>query len=44
MDLKRNRFLRWEVDGPGSESCAMTVFGISGVETLCSAARKLVNW
>jgi len=32
------------VDGPGSESCAMTVFGISGVETLCSAAKELVHY
>jgi len=31
------------VDGTGSESCAMVGFGISGVEPLCSATRKLVN-
>jgi hypothetical protein len=32
------------VDGTGSGSCPMTVFGIGGVETCGSAARKLVNW
>jgi hypothetical protein len=31
------------VDGTGSESCAVMVFGISGVEPLCSAARKSLN-
>jgi len=31
------------VDGTGSGSCAMVGFGISGVEPLCSATRKLVN-
>ena len=31
------------MDGTGSGSCAMVGFGISGVEPLCSATRKLVN-
>jgi len=31
------------VDGTGSGTCAVVGFGISGVETLCSAARKLVD-
>ena len=31
------------MDGTGSGSCAVAGFGISGVETLCSAARELVN-
>ena len=32
------------MDGTGSESCAVVGFGISGVESLCSAARELVNY
>jgi len=32
------------VDGPGSGSCAVVGFGISGVEPICSTARVLVNW
>ena len=32
------------MDRTGSGPCAMAGFGISGVETLCSAARELVNW
>jgi len=31
------------VDGTGSGSCAVVGFGISGVESLCSATRGLVN-
>jgi len=31
------------VDGTGSGLCAVVGFVISGVETLCSAARELVN-
>ena len=31
------------MDGTGSGSCAVVGFGISGVETLCSAAREVVN-
>ena len=30
------------MDGTGSESCAAVGFGISGVESLCSATRELV--
>jgi hypothetical protein len=29
------------VDGNGSGSCPVAVFGISGVEPLCSAARNI---
>ena len=32
------------MDGTGSGLCAVMGFGISGVESLCSAARELVNW
>jgi hypothetical protein len=31
------------VDGTGSGLCAVVGFGISGVETLCYAARELGN-
>jgi len=31
------------MDGTGSGSCAVVGFGISGVESLCSTARELVN-
>jgi hypothetical protein len=31
------------VDGTGSGSCVVVGFGISGVETLCSAIRELVS-
>ena len=31
------------MDGNGSGSCPMTVFGISCVEPLCSATRKLIT-
>jgi len=31
------------VDGTGSGSCAVVVFGISGVKPLCCAARELVS-
>jgi len=31
------------VDITGSGSCAVVGFGISGVESLCSATRELVN-
>jgi hypothetical protein len=31
------------VDGNGTGSCPMTVFGISGVESLCSATRQLIG-
>ena len=31
------------MDRTGSGSCAVTGFGTSGVETLCSAAREVVN-
>jgi hypothetical protein len=32
------------VDGNGTGSCLMVVFGISGVESLCSATKDLVNY
>ena len=32
------------MDRTGPGSCPKSGFGISGVETLCSAARELVNW
>jgi hypothetical protein len=33
---------RWGMDAAGSGSCPLGI-GISGVETLCSAVRDLVN-
>jgi hypothetical protein len=32
------------VDGTGSGLCTVVKFGVSGVEPLGSAARKLVRW
>jgi hypothetical protein len=33
----------WDVDRTGSGSCVAVGFGVSGVETLCSATRELVS-
>jgi len=38
------RLWGWEVDGTGTELCAVVGFGITSVEPLCSATRGLVNW